>query len=74
MRDKADLEFDENHTLVGGIGVTVDITERRQREEQLRQTQERLELALRGCRWLDRAVLLDPDAARELPPTARRRD
>jgi PAS domain S-box-containing protein len=49
VREKADLEFDENHTFVGGIGVTVDITERRQREEQLRQTQERLDLALRGA-------------------------
>ncbi|RPI53763.1 MAG: PAS domain S-box protein, partial [Acidobacteria bacterium] len=49
VREKADLEFDDNHILVGGIGVTLHITERHQRDEQLRQTQERLDLALRGA-------------------------
>jgi PAS domain S-box-containing protein len=49
VREKADLEFDETHALVGGIGVTLHITDRKQREEELRRTQERLDLALRGA-------------------------
>jgi PAS domain S-box-containing protein len=49
VREKADLEFDENQVLVGGIGVTLHITERKQREEELRRMQERLDLALRGA-------------------------
>jgi PAS domain S-box-containing protein len=49
VREKADLEFDENHALVGGMGVTLHITDRKRREEELRQSQERLELALRGA-------------------------
>jgi PAS domain S-box-containing protein len=49
VREKADLEFDENHALVGGIGVTLHITERKQREEELRRVRERLELALGGA-------------------------
>lgn len=46
VREKADLEFDAKHGLVGGIGVTLDITDRKRREEELRRTRERLELAL----------------------------
>ncbi|HEY8945622.1 MAG TPA: PAS domain S-box protein, partial [Polyangiaceae bacterium] len=49
VRDKADLEFGEDHELIGGIGVSVDITDRKLREEELRRTQERLELAMRGA-------------------------
>jgi len=49
VRDKADLEFDEKHELIGGIGVTLDITDRMRREEALRRTQERLDLAVRGA-------------------------
>ena len=40
--DREEIEFDEGHALVGGIGVTLHITERKLREEELRQTRERL--------------------------------
>lgn len=36
VREKADLELDEKRALVGGIGVTLDITSRKQAEEALR--------------------------------------
>jgi PAS domain S-box-containing protein len=36
VREKADFELGEDHALVGGIGVTLHITERIQREEKLR--------------------------------------
>lgn len=36
VREKADLEFDEHRMLLGGIGITQDITERRRLEEELR--------------------------------------
>jgi PAS domain S-box-containing protein len=49
VRQKADLEFDQNHRLIGGMGVTLHITDRKRREEELRQTRERLELALAGA-------------------------
>lgn len=49
VREKADLEFDDHGALVGGIGITQDITERQQHEQQLRDAQERLDLALRGA-------------------------
>ncbi len=49
VRERADLELDEQGVLVGGIGVTLDITDRKRREEDLRRTQERLDLALRGA-------------------------
>jgi PAS domain S-box-containing protein len=47
VREKADLELDENHVLVGGIGVTLDITARKQSDADLRRERERLELAVR---------------------------
>ena len=49
VREKADLEFDAHHALIGGIGITQDITERKQHEAELRHAQERFELALRGA-------------------------
>ncbi len=49
VREKAELQFDEHHVLVGGIGITHDITARKQYEEELRAAQERVELALRGA-------------------------
>ncbi|MCC6554289.1 MAG: PAS domain S-box protein [Polyangiaceae bacterium] len=49
VREKADLEFDEHQALIGGIGITHDITDRKQREEALREARERFELALRGA-------------------------
>jgi PAS domain S-box-containing protein len=36
VREKADLAFDDGHALIGGIGVTLDITDRKQDEERLR--------------------------------------
>ena len=36
VREKADLELDERGTLLGGIGITQDITERKQAEEAFR--------------------------------------
>jgi len=49
VREKADLEFDEHGTLIGGIGITQDITERNQYEQELREARERFDLALRGA-------------------------
>ncbi len=36
VREKAELEFDEHGALVGGLGVTLHVTDRKQREEALR--------------------------------------
>lgn len=49
VREKADLEFDEQHALVGGIGITQDITARKQHEQERREAEERFELALGGA-------------------------
>jgi PAS domain S-box-containing protein len=49
VREKADLEFDDQRRLVGGIGITYDVTDRKLREEELHQVRERYELALRGA-------------------------
>jgi PAS domain S-box-containing protein len=56
VREKADLELDERGQLVGGIGVTHDITEIKQFQEEQRRarveildSQRRLELALTGA-------------------------
>jgi len=39
VREKAYLEFDEAGTLLGGFGITQDITERKQTEESLRKSE-----------------------------------
>jgi PAS domain S-box-containing protein len=56
VRQKADLEFDERGVLVGGVGITQDITERKRLEEEqsgarelIRESRERFELALAGA-------------------------
>jgi PAS domain S-box-containing protein len=56
VREKADLELDERGVLLGGVGITQDITQRKRHEEeqkrardQIRESEERLELALRGA-------------------------
>jgi PAS domain S-box-containing protein len=49
VREKADLEYDEHGAVQGGVGITEDITERKHLEDQLRESQERLELALKGA-------------------------
>jgi PAS domain S-box-containing protein len=49
VREKAQLEFDEQGALLGAIGVSQDISDRKQHEQELSETRERLELALRGA-------------------------
>jgi len=55
VREKAELKFDEHGALLGGVGITQDITERKLHEEeqrrvqeQIRESQERFDLALKG--------------------------
>jgi len=43
VREKAYLEFDEAANLLGGFGITQDITERKRAEEALQKTAEELE-------------------------------
>ena len=43
VREKAYLEFDDAGKLLGGFGITQDITERKQAEEALRQAKDELE-------------------------------
>ena len=43
VREKAYLEFDKDGAVVGGFGITQDITERKQAEERTRQRVEELE-------------------------------
>ena len=42
VREKADLEFDATGQLIGGIGITQDITERKHSESILRESEEKL--------------------------------
>jgi PAS domain S-box-containing protein len=49
VHEKAELEYDERGMLQGGVGITEDITERKRLTDDLRESQERLELALRGA-------------------------
>ena len=43
VREKAELEFDENGELLGGFGTVTDITKRKQTEEELRKSRDELE-------------------------------
>ena len=45
VREKAYLEFDETGNLLGGFGITQDITERKRVEEALRNSEQRLNRA-----------------------------
>lgn len=47
VRERAELEFDENGTLQGGFGTVQDITERRRMEEELCKARDELELRVR---------------------------
>lgn len=49
VREKAYLEFDQNGELLGGFGIAQDITERKEAEQVLRESEERLNLALKGA-------------------------
>jgi PAS domain S-box-containing protein len=46
VRERAELEFDEKGTLLGGFGTVQDITERKQAEEALRESQQILQVVL----------------------------
>jgi len=43
VRERAELEFDKNGTLLGGFGTVTDITRRKQMEEELRKSRDELE-------------------------------
>jgi len=47
VREKAYLEFDDTGELLGGFGITQDITERKQLEEELRRSRDDLDLRVR---------------------------
>jgi PAS domain S-box-containing protein len=44
VREKAYLEFDTDGSLLGGFGITQDITKRKQAEEEVLKTKDRLEM------------------------------
>jgi PAS domain S-box-containing protein len=46
VREKAYLEFDDALSLLGGFGITQDITERKRVEQELRDSEERLRVSL----------------------------
>jgi PAS domain S-box-containing protein len=50
VRERAELEFDDNGEVRGGFGTTQDITKRKQQEEELRGTLEWLSMTQRAAR------------------------
>lgn len=51
VREKADLEFDENQNLIGAFGIVQDITELKRAEEEIKTQRQ----------WLDRIAETSPD-------------
>ena len=49
VRAVGDPQFDDDGTVVGAVGVFQDITERKERDEELREVKERLNLAVEGA-------------------------
>lgn len=47
IREKAYLEFDENNDLVGGFGISQDITQRKHMQEELRKSYDEMEERIR---------------------------
>ena len=58
VREKAELEFDDIGTVLGGFGTVQDVTERKRAEEALRASQSMLQLVMQnvpqGIFWKDR--------------------
>ena len=49
VRAVGDPQFDDDGTVVGAVGIFQDITERKERDEELREVKERLNLAVEGA-------------------------
>jgi len=72
VREKAYLELDEHNEVLGAFGITQDITERREAEDALRESEERLRLTAESAnvgQWerdLGNDVLTGSDKFREI--------
>ncbi|WP_139175868.1 PAS domain S-box protein [Halobellus clavatus] len=49
IRAVGEPQFDGDDTVVGALGIFQDVTERKEREQELRETKERLDLAVEGA-------------------------
>jgi PAS domain S-box-containing protein len=67
VREKASLELDENGTLLGGFGITQDITDRKNKEEELR----KLNRTLRALSNSNQAMMQAKDEAQYLQEVCR---